>query len=140
MVVVSEATARVFNTMTLTSVEYGCKPRGRVVWSGPDYAPVLPMDHDDRVRNAGMAEKIDRERIESAGVNAHGQEGVPAADTILAKGAVGIELTGETESGAPAIMAFTTYWSPGPMMRQGTCQRRCHNTASAGPRRHRKGG
>jgi len=69
------------------------------------YAPVPPMDHDPLGR-AGVAENADAEPVEHAGVDTCEQEGtLPAADTapILAKGTVGVVLSGETESAAAAM-------------------------------------
>ena len=75
------------------------------VWPVPDYAPVFLMDHDP-LGFAGVAENADAEPVEHAGVDACEREGtLPAADAvpILAKGTVGVVLSGETESVTSAM-------------------------------------
>lgn len=69
------------------------------------YAPVPPMDHDPLGRPS-VAENADAEPVEHAGVDTCEREGtLPAADTapILAKGTVGVVLSGETECAAAAM-------------------------------------
>ena len=63
------------------------------------------MDHDP-LRRAGVAENADAEPVEHAGVDTCKQEETPPAVDIvpiLAKGTVGVVLSGKTESAA-AVM------------------------------------
>lgn len=59
-------------TIMLESVEYGCKPRRRGVWSALGYAPVFPMDHDP-LGLASRAENADVEPVEHTG-STHAKE------------------------------------------------------------------
>ena len=79
---------------------------------------------------AGMDENINAEAVKRAGVDAYEQEGVPTTDIapILTKRSVGIAhwRDGECRSCNERLYIEA----------QGAGQRRCHNTASAGPRCH----